>query len=113
MGVEAASAQGPVTGRVPASTIRALQLFFPGLRTRADMAAVFDVHERTVLGWEQRGAVPDSLPIDPTARDPDWRRNLLIRLIENYEKSGVTDNRKKQQEGDVDGRNAVGALRES
>ena len=80
---------------MPASTIRALKLFFG--YTRAGMADLFRVHKRTVLRWEQRGALPSSLPLDPTAvRDPDWRCNLLLWLVDQYEKRGVSDNRKKE-----------------
>lgn len=85
--------------RVPASTIRRLQYLLTQNLTlsgtpRQRMAWVFQVHERTVLRWEQRGAVPDSLPVDPDAQPPDWRRKLLFWLIEHAEKLGVTDNRK-------------------
>jgi hypothetical protein len=86
---------------VPASTIRALQRFLCHNLTlsgtaRERMVWVFQVHERTVMRWEKRGAVPDSLPNDPDANPPDWRRKLLFWLIEHMEKTPVTDNRKKE-----------------
>ena len=86
---------------MPASTIRALQLFFMhnlslSGTARQRMAWVFQVHERTVMRWEERGAVPNSLPIEPDANPPDWRRKLLFWLIEQYEKTAVTDNRPQE-----------------
>jgi len=92
-----------VPARVPASTIRALQLFLGHVwalngTPRQRMAWVFQVHERTVMRWEERGALLSALPLESGARDPDWRRNLLIWLIDRYEKAGVIDNR-KQGEG--------------
>lgn len=91
----ATSSTAPSPARVPASTIRCLQRFYG--YTRAQMADLFQVHERTVLRWEQRGALPASLPIDPTAtHDPDWRPKLLLWLVDLYEKRGVSDNRKKE-----------------
>ena len=49
----------------------------------------FDVTERTVFRWEQRG-------VDPNLLEPEWRRKLLLWLLERFEKTGVSDTRKKE-----------------
>ena len=120
--VEAAQATAgnptvPERGRVPASTIRALQLFFGHIwalsgTPRQRMAWVFQVHERTVSRWEERGVLPAALPIDPDHSPPDWRRKLLFWLIDQMEKTAVSDTRKTTTTGDVDGCSNVGAVRD-
>lgn len=63
------------------------------------MAATFKVTERTVFRWERLGVNPETLPLDPNAHPdsgPDWRRKLLIFMLERLEAARVTDNRKKE-----------------
>jgi len=95
--VEAASATPHKPDRVPASTIRRLRRFFA--LEREAMADMFRVSVRTIFRWERDGLDPASLQLDPKAH-PDsgaeWRRRLLFWLLEQYEKTGVTDNRKKE-----------------
>ena len=81
--------------RVPAETIRRLRLFYR--LEREAFAEMFRVSVRTVFRWERDGVDPDALQLDPSAHPssgPEWRRKLLIWLIENFQKSGVTDNRR-------------------
>jgi hypothetical protein len=72
---------------VPASTIHAVRLFH---RLSVEgLAICFDVTPRTVFRWEERG-------VDPALLEPGWRRELLLWLLERFERTGVTDNRKKE-----------------
>jgi len=73
--------------RVPASTIRRLRLLH-GLRQEG-LAACFQVSERTVIRWEERG-------IDPARLEPKWRKDLLFWMLERLQRAGSPDNRKQQ-----------------
>lgn len=91
----AANATSPA--RVPAATIRRMRVFHGW--DVPTMAATFKVTERTVFRWEERGVVPESLPRDPDAHPasgPDWRRKLLIFMLQRLAQAAVTDNRKKE-----------------
>lgn len=86
-----------VPARVPASTIRRLRLFHAW--DVPTMAIAFKVSERTVFRWEERGLVPESLPLDPQAHPasgPDWRRKLLVFMLGRLDGASVTDTRKKE-----------------
>lgn len=83
--------------RVSASTIRCMRTFH--YLTHRDLAAMFRVSERTVFRWEKRGLDPEDLEPDPEAHPasgPDWRRKLLIFMLDRLETAPVTDTRKKK-----------------
>jgi hypothetical protein len=82
---------------VPASTIRRVRVFHGW--DVPTMAATFKVSERTVFRWERLGVNPQTLPLDRNAHPasgPEWRRKLLIFLLERLEAARVTDNRPKE-----------------
>ena len=94
-----APADTPATppARVSASTIRRMRTFH--YLTHRDLAAMFRVSERTVFRWEKRGVDPDGLEPDPHAHPasgPDWRRKLLIFMLDRLNGAGVSDNRKQE-----------------
>jgi transcriptional regulator with XRE-family HTH domain len=80
---------------VPADTIRGMRIFHR--LSREGLATLFQVSPRTVYRWEEKGAVPNALPLEELAKvDREWRRKLLIWMVERYEAAAVTDNRKKE-----------------
>jgi transcriptional regulator with XRE-family HTH domain len=67
--------------------------------TREDLAEAMRVSVRTVFRWERDGVDPATLQLDPGAKSgPEWRRNLLMWLLDRLEAPGVSDTRKKQGE---------------
>lgn len=84
-------------GRIPAATIRRLRAFHNV--QREELAAMFEVSVRTVFRWEEGGVDPAALPLDPDAHPnagPEWRRKLLFWMLDRFEKTGVSDTRKKE-----------------
>lgn len=98
--VEAASgstAVGHPPERVSASTVRAIRLYHgwsPEL-----MAQTFKLEVRTIYRWQYYGVCIENIKLDPEAHPasgPQWRRKLLIFLLDRYEKTAVTDNRQTE-----------------
>ena len=81
-------APASVPARVPASTIRAVRLFHR--LSVAAFAGAFQVTARTIFRWEKDG-------VDLNAIDPEWRRKLLIWMLERYRATSVSDNRSIQE----------------
>jgi hypothetical protein len=92
MTAQPAAATAP-PDRIPAQTIRHLRLFYSHDHPR--LAELFQVAVRTIYRWEERGVLLSALPIQPGAIPPDWRRALLLWMLDRYEKTAVTDTRKK------------------
>jgi hypothetical protein len=84
-----------VPARVPAATIRAMRIFHR--LSLEGMAIAFDVTLRTVYRWEKGGVDPSTMAVDPHGAPPDWRAKLLLWMLDRYESTGVSDNRKKGQ----------------
>ncbi len=85
----------PEPGRISAETVRLVRIFHRLDRT--DLAATFGVSVRTVFRWERDGVDPGALQLDPGARSgPDWRRKLMIWMVERYRDAAVSDTRKKE-----------------
>jgi len=72
--------------RVPAATVRAIRSFFKlGQETFAEC---FQVSERTVIRWEQRG-------IDPALLGPEWRKKLLFWMLGHLQPTPSPDSPKE------------------
>lgn len=73
--------------------MRAVRLFHA--LDQAGLADSFKVSVRTVIRWEQRGIDPELLPIDHTAKQPKWRKLLILWLLARYRRTASPDTRKK------------------
>lgn len=93
MTAQPAAAAAP-PDRIPAQTIRRLRLFYS--HSQPQLAEVFQVSLRTIYRWESGGLVLAALKIDPAGNPPDWRKKLLLWMLDRYEKTAVTDTRKQE-----------------
>jgi hypothetical protein len=79
---------------VSAETVRAVRLFHR--HSQESFAELFHVSLRTVYRWEKGGVDPSAMPTTDNANPPDWRARLLLWMLDRYESTGVSDNRKKE-----------------
>jgi len=84
----------PPAERLPGELVRAVRLFHA--LDQAGLAKSFQVSVRTVIRWEQRGIDPELLPVDQGAKQPKWRKLLILWLLARYRRTASPDTRKME-----------------
>jgi hypothetical protein len=84
----------PPAERLPGDLVRAVRLFHA--LDQAGLAESFQVSVRTVIRWEQRGIDPELLPVDQGAKQPKWRKLLILWMLARYRRTASPDTRKTE-----------------